>query len=158
MDTKTVYFSARLSPNASLSRRDFHIVLALFVMASLGTGVLFLLRGAWPVFGFFGLDVALFYLAFRLNYSQARRYEMVELVDDTLKVTEVSARKIKREWTFNAYWVRVRLSRSNDEIGALHLTSHGRRVEIGSFLSPNEREEFSDALETALGRLKQARH
>ncbi|MGC6472666.1 MAG: DUF2244 domain-containing protein [Parvibaculales bacterium] len=158
MDTKTVYFSARLSPNASLSRRDFHIVMALFGVASLGTGVLFLMQGAWPVFGFFGLDVALFYVAFRLNYTQARRYEVVELVDDLLKVTEVSARKIKREWTFNAYWVRVKLSRTKDEIGALHLTSHGRRVEVGSFLSPHEREEFSNALESALGRLKQTRH
>ncbi|MGC6512210.1 MAG: DUF2244 domain-containing protein [Parvibaculales bacterium] len=158
METQNTYFSARLSPNASLSRRDFHIVLALFVLASLGTGVVFLLRGAWPVFGFFGLDIALFYLAFRLNYNQARRYEVVELVNDTLRVTEVSARKVKREWTFNAYWVRVKLSRTNDEIGALHLTSHGRRVEVGSFLSPKEREEFSDALEAALGRLKQARH
>lgn len=158
MSTKTTYFSARLSPNASLSQRDFHIVMALFGLASLGTGMLFLMQGAWPVFGFFGLDVALFYLAFKLNYSQARRYEVVELVDDKLRVTEVSARQVKREWSFNAYWVRVKLSRTNDEIGALHLTSHGRRVEIGSFLSPKEREEFSNALQTALGRLKQARH
>ena len=31
-------------------------------------GVVFLLMGAWPVFGFFGLDVLLLYWAFRLNY------------------------------------------------------------------------------------------
>ena len=28
--------------------------------------------GAWPVFGFFGLDVALLYLAFHLNYRAGR--------------------------------------------------------------------------------------
>ena len=31
----------------------------------------FLLLGAWPVFGFFGLDVLLLYLAFRANYRAA---------------------------------------------------------------------------------------
>ena len=34
--------------------------------------MVFLLAGAWPVFGFFGLDVLLVYWAFRLNYRRAR--------------------------------------------------------------------------------------
>ena len=40
-------------------------------------GVLFLLLGAWPVFGFFGLDVLLIYGAFRLNYRAARAREEI---------------------------------------------------------------------------------
>jgi uncharacterized membrane protein len=39
------------------------------------TGVLFLAAGAWPVLGFFGLDVLLVYIAFRLNYRSGRLYE-----------------------------------------------------------------------------------
>ena len=38
-----------------------------------------LLAGAWPVIGFFGLDVALIYLAFKLNYRSGRLYETIEL-------------------------------------------------------------------------------
>ena len=46
------------------------------------TGMAFLLMGAWPVFGFFGLDVALIYPAFRLNYRSGRLYETVELTPE----------------------------------------------------------------------------
>ena len=154
MEATTTYFSARLRPNASLSRRDFQIVMSLFGLTSFGTGALFLMQGAWPVFGFFGLDVALFYLAFKMNYRQAQRYEIVELVDDKLKITEVSARKVKQETVFNAYWVKVVLQKTADEIGPLFLTSHGKRVEIGAFLSPDERHDFSQALSGALQKLK----
>ena len=41
----------------------------------LGTGLFFLSIGAWPVFGFLGLDVLLIYLAFRWNYRAARARE-----------------------------------------------------------------------------------
>ena len=37
------------------------------------SGVVFLLLGAWPVFGFFGLDVLLVYWAFRANYRAGAR-------------------------------------------------------------------------------------
>jgi hypothetical protein len=34
-------------------------------------GLAFLLMGAWPVFGFFGLDVLAIYWAFRINFRRA---------------------------------------------------------------------------------------
>ena len=37
------------------------------------SGMIFVLLGAWPVFGFFGLDVLLVYLAFRANYRAGAR-------------------------------------------------------------------------------------
>ena len=41
----------------------------------LGVGAFFMSLGAWPVFGFFGLDLVLLYLAFKLNYRAARARE-----------------------------------------------------------------------------------
>ena len=55
------------------------ILMAVFGGVSFITGIAFLLKGAWPVFGFFGLDVALLYIAFRLNYRSGRLYETVDL-------------------------------------------------------------------------------
>ena len=46
--------------------------------------------GAWPVFGFFGLDVLLLYWAFRLNYRHAEAYEQVTVTPSALKVRKVS--------------------------------------------------------------------
>ena len=61
-------FSAVLTPHRSLSATGFVIVMALVGGVSFAAGIAFLLMGAWPVFGFFGLDVLLIYLAFRANY------------------------------------------------------------------------------------------
>jgi uncharacterized membrane protein len=73
------------------------------------TGTFFLLIGAWPVFGFFGLDILMLYMAFRLNYRAAKRYELVEICDDRLTVTtgwDGVATDLK---AFDPYWVRLQV-------------------------------------------------
>jgi len=64
----------------------FLIVMLAFGGLSFVAGILFVLHGAWPVTGFFGLDVGLVYLAFRINYRSARREERIRLVADALTV------------------------------------------------------------------------
>ena len=64
-------------------------------------GMVFLLAGAWPVFGFFGLDVLLVYWAFRANYRSARAYEEVTVTPSELTVRKVSHHGQVREWTLN---------------------------------------------------------
>jgi uncharacterized membrane protein len=51
-------------------------------LVSFGTGLLFYMIGAWPVVGFMGLDVALLYAAFKLNFRALRLYEKVDLKQD----------------------------------------------------------------------------
>lgn len=113
-------------------------------------GMAFLLMGAWPVFGFFGLDVLLVYIAFRLNYRSGRAYELVELTADNLKVTHVSPSGKQQCFDFNPYWVRVNLAEQPDGRTNLRLASHGRELEFGRFHTDDERREFAAALKTAL--------
>ena len=61
-------FRALLTPHRSLGPTGFLVLMAALAGISFVTGLVFYLAGAWPVMGFFGLDVALVYLAFRLNY------------------------------------------------------------------------------------------
>src|SRR6266849_1402377 len=60
-------FSAVVTPHRSLSRAGFLIGMAAVGGISFVAGTAFLLLGAWPVFGFFGLDVLLVSWAFRAN-------------------------------------------------------------------------------------------
>ena len=48
----------------------------LFSAASFFTSLPFVILGAWPIAGFMGADVALFYFAFRANYRAARAYDV----------------------------------------------------------------------------------
>ena len=102
------------------------------------------------MFGFFGLDVLLVYIAFKLNYRSGRTYELVELSRDNLAVTHVEPSGKESRFEFNPYWVRVRLSEHVDGRTNLRLASHGEEFEFGRFLTDDEKRDFAKALSGAL--------
>lgn len=143
-------FSAVLTPHRSLSPKGFIVLMTAICVVSFGTGLLFFMLGAWPVIGFMGLDVALIYIAFKLNFRALRRYETVDLTDDALTVTQVEPSGRSKAWTFNPYWVRLRLEPRIGRSTELSLASHGQRLVFASFLTDSEREDFANALSAAL--------
>lgn len=155
MDPEPTLFSAIVTPHRSLSRTGFIILMTAVAGVSFVAGTAFLMMGAWPVFGFFGLDVLLVYLAFRANYRAAAAYEEVSVTACELKVRKVSHRGKIAEWTLNPVW--VKLDREvHEEFGIekLFLVSQGRRLPIASFLGPREKESFAAALGAAIGEAK----
>ena len=148
-------FSAVLTPHRSLSPAGFLIFMAVLGGISFVTGMVFLLAGAWPVFGFFGLDVLLVYWAFKLNYRSAQAYEQVTVTPSELTVRKVSHRGRVLEWTLNPLWVRLRRD-VHEEFGLqrLFLESRGRQLTIAGFLPPQEKESFAVALSGALAEAK----
>jgi uncharacterized membrane protein len=143
-------FNAVLTPHRSLGPKGFMVLMGAVCAVSFGTGLLFYLLGAWPVIGFMGLDVALIYIAFRLNFRALRLYETVDLTSDTLTVTRVDPSGRARSWSFNPYWVRLTLEPRIGRSSQLSLASHGRRLVFASFLTDDEREDFALALSAAL--------
>lgn len=147
-------FRAVLYPHRSLGPTGFLVLMLAVGGVSFITGMVFLLMGAWPVTGFFGLDVALIYAAFRLNYRAGRMYETVELTPEMLVVTRVHPSGRQESFDFNPYWVRVRLAPTPQGRTDLRLTSHGREFAFARFLTEDERREFSDTLSGALAQAR----
>jgi uncharacterized membrane protein len=148
-------FSAVITPHRSLGRVGFLVLMAIFGGVSFMAGMLFLLDGAWPVFGFFGLDVALLYWAFRLNYRHAAAYEEVTVTPGALTVRKVSHRGRVREWVLNPLWVKLdRVVHEEFGIERLFLVSRGKQLTIASFLGPDEKASFAQALGNALSEAK----
>ena len=143
-------FAAILTPHRSLGPKGFAVLMSAVCMVSFGTGLLFYLIGAWPVVGFMGLDVALIYIAFKLNYRAARLYETVDLTPNTLTVTRVQPSGKMESWTFNPYWVRLRLEDRIGRSSELSIASHGKRLVFATFLTDPEREDFAQALSAAI--------
>jgi uncharacterized membrane protein len=154
-DREPPIFSAVLTPHRSLSPTGFLIFMLVLGGMSFATGMVFLLAGAWPVFGFFGLDVLLVYWAFRANYRSAQAYEQVTVTPSELTIRKVSHRGAVREWTLNPVWVRLQRD-EHEEFGLqrLFLESQGRRLSIAGFLPPQEKESFAHALSGALAEAK----
>src|SRR5436190_13828304 len=150
-----VLFEARLSPHRSLSPAGFAIVMSVLAGVSLAVGVSFLMMGAWPVFGFFGLDVALVWFAFRINYRDARAYEDIRMTPNLLSVRQVSAKGAARETDFNPRW--VRLEKTEDElygVTRVALLSRGIFLVVGAFLPPRYKGELAKGLGAALATAK----
>lgn len=152
--TGPLHFDAVLHPHRSLSPFGFAILMAAIAGVSFAAGLAFWLMGAWPVMGFLGLDVLLVYVAFRASYRSAREYETLRLSDEALEVRHVDPRGRVSAWRFQPYWVRVELD--DDDVAALALASHGHRLAIGRFLSPDERRDLAAALQDALHRQRSA--
>jgi uncharacterized membrane protein len=145
-----VFFDAVLTPHRSLPPHGFLIVMAVLCVFSFVAGTAFLLMGAWPVFGFFGLDVALIYWAFKLNYRSARAFETVTLTDASLDVRHVAASGAERKWRFEPAWVRVLFNGVEARRPKLVLQARSEVVQIGAFLPPVERQDLARAIEKAL--------
>ncbi len=148
-------FDVILHPHRSLSSGGFLILMMTIAGISFSAGIIFLLQGAWPVFGFFGLDVLLIYLAFRFNYRDGRMYETVQLGPRELLVRRFLPSGRVRAWTFEPNWMRVIMDNPPESHSQLVLTSHGRQLAIGAFLTPVERLEVADALRAALEEWRQ---
>lgn len=151
--TEDKLFAATLTPHRSLSPRGFLLVMALVGGISFVAGMAFLAMGAWPVFGFFGLDVLLVYLAFRRNYAAGRAFEEVELTRQRLTLRRVSHRGRESRFEFNPYWTRLYIFRNEDGVQKLLLSSGGLEVPVGDWLSPDEKHDFSRAFGRELNKV-----
>jgi uncharacterized membrane protein len=155
LDAEPTLFSAIITPHRSLGGVGFLVLMGVMSVVSFAAGIVFLMLGAWPVFGFFGLDVLLIYWAFRINYRRALAYEEVMVTASELRVRKVSHRGRVAEWTLNPLWVRLdRDTHAEFGIERLFLVSRGRRLPIAGCLSPPEKESFAAALSAAISEAK----
>ncbi len=157
-----LHFNAVLHAHRSLPKAGFFVVMTGVALISFVAGCFFMLHGAWPVFGFFGLDVLLLSGAFHLSYRSGREREIVQLGDDALTVTRIAPSGRQRHWSFQPYWVRVDLPGIEDEdplrgasrLGPVTLSSHGRSLALGRFLGAQDRRAFHAALSAALQKFR----
>ena len=152
--TAPLHWEAVLRPHRSLPPGGFLALMLIVAAVSFVSGIVFVILGAWPVCGFFGLDVLLLYIAFRLNYRGARIREVVRLVGGDLTVEQVGVRGERRFWRMQAFWLRVELVEAHDGSNRLLVTTHGRSLSIGGFLTPAERRDLARDLDDALRRWK----
>ncbi len=152
-----VYLDAEIRPHRSLSRGGFVLVMAVLAGVSFAAGMFYVSIGAWPVMGFFGLDVLLVWFAFRLSYRQARLVERVRVTADQLDVMRESPSGRRWSWSAPTYWTRVRIEEPVDHTSQIELVSHGESLIVGSFLAPKERGRFAKQIQAAIAEAREER-
>jgi len=144
-------FSALLTPHRSMSRTGLTVLMVFLCTVSFTTGIVFLLKGAWPVLGFCALSALVIYWAFRINFRRAEACEQISVTPSELRVRRINHRGHVAEWVLNPLWVKLD-QEAHEEFGIerLYLVSRGRRLSIASFLGPDEKDSFAKALLAAL--------
>jgi uncharacterized membrane protein len=149
---KSQDWSLTLTPHRSLSGPAFKILFGLVIVLNLLIAAFFYMLGAWPVFGFLGLDVVLVWWAFKANTRAAECSERIIISGDDVTLIKQSSQKNPRSFQFNRRWLRVDLEydAAREMVGRLFLVSRGKMTEIASFLGAEERESLAAELRRAI--------
>jgi uncharacterized membrane protein len=149
-------FAAELVPHRSLGSRGWKVFMILTGILTIAHVAVFLMSGAWPVAIFFGVDFAILYVAFYLNYRAALAREEVFVSRTDLTVRKFTPSGKGQEIRFNPFHTRFQVNRHTDiGISSMLLSGGGRKTDIGSFLNPDDRESFAKAMTGALATVKQ---
>ncbi len=138
----------RLWPHNSLPPRGaMGVVVAVFLfgliplMAVLGSVLL------WGLLPFLLLTVLGLWLAFEMNYRARSVSEVLTLDDTQAHLLHRDPRKGDLEWSCNRYWARPELHTHGGPVpDYVTLVGDGRQVEIGAFLTQEERVALYDDL------------
>lgn len=153
-----LYMDEVISPQPSLPKEGFIVLICLVVALNLLVGTLFLIMGAAPVPIFLGLDVLAVLLAFRASYRRARSMERVQVTADHVRVLRDTKAGPKEVWASPTAFTRVDLDKSGRSGAQVQLALSGRRLTIANGLGPSQREALARALDLAIREARAERH
>ncbi|MES2666594.1 MAG: DUF2244 domain-containing protein [Pseudomonadota bacterium] len=147
-----------LWPHRSLSPQGFvwfiggtAVLIALPLVALIGSPVL------WALLPFLAGAVAAVWWALKRSYRDAQIIEDLTLTPDRITLTRHGPKGRRQAWEANPHWVRVIRHPSGGPVPQ-YLTLQGgpREVELGAFLSEEERIALARGLTQRLQDLRQA--
>ncbi|WP_119838018.1 DUF2244 domain-containing protein [Pseudooceanicola algae] len=142
-----------LRPYRSLPRQGFAVVILLFfglvsipLLTMIGTPVL------WGLLPFAMLALTGLWWGLDRSYRDTEIHEVLKIGTDTCQLIRSGPRGRHQEWQANPYWVTVRLYPTGGKVAQyITLAGNGREVEIGAFLSEDERSRLYPELLQAFG-------
>jgi uncharacterized membrane protein len=131
----------QLWPHRSLNQRGFvwfvgatAALIAVPLLGILGSPVL------WALLPFLLGTIWAIWFALRKNGRDRDIVEDLRLSSDRMELTRHGPNGARRHWEANPYWVRVTLHATGGPVpNYLTLKGEGREVELGAFLSEDER-------------------
>ena len=109
-----------------------------------------MLKGAWPVFGFFGLDVLLVYIFFKINFKSGKKKERILLTSNQLIIEFYESQKIIETCFLNPNWLKINLIQLKNQTSKLQISSINKTIIIGSFLRYQEKKQVVKSLQKVL--------
>ena len=143
-----------LAPHCSLSVRGAQLFFISVCVPTFGVAGAATVLGYWPILPFAGAEIAL--LAWALKTNMARRFEHEHIEITETEVVIEQSRGTPRRIMFPRHWSRVNIRRPNSPPSSLVIESHGRCLEVGKFLTEEERRQLAAQLKLLIGGMNQS--
>lgn len=153
VDADPPILSLTLWPHRSLDPKAFRWIMIAMACA-LAVPLIPILgdKALWVVGAFVLLDLALFYGLMKLTYRSGRVRETVTLWPRLLRIERIEPNGEVKSWEANPHWVRIALIQTERIQDYLVLSASGRDIELGAFLTAEERRSLADTLKTSLAK------
>lgn len=145
-----VLFEAELRPNRSSTPQAIRRLAMILCAVLVPAGLIFVYVGAWPVFGFLGLELVALVALLHYNHRHSYTVERIAITADDLTVERIDPWGRRHKWSFQRHWLQVNVGGETDRSCTLELRSHGRALTIGAFLTADERRQVAATLRDAL--------
>ena len=138
-------------PNASLTPEGARLYFAFISIVSLGIAIRFTVLGLWPILLFAILEMVLLGGCILYILRRNERMEAIDLDAHQLVLTQKEHGRERRQ-QFQRYWVQIIREKGLHAWypSRLMIRSHGKSVEIASFLDEEERSELEQNLRMAI--------
>ncbi|HVC01278.1 MAG TPA: DUF2244 domain-containing protein [Steroidobacteraceae bacterium] len=146
-----------LAPNCSLTPAGAGVFMASIAMFSLPIALVCAWRGYWPVLAYWALEMGALGLALRASMSRRFHTQTLLITDSSVSLVTRSRRGEAKE-VFARHWAKVRLRGPHSQHYPSRLTieSRGRALEVGSFLTEDERRRLAARLRTLVGGMNES--
>lgn len=146
-----------LAARCSLTPLTARIFIGTMAVGTFSVAGFFTLQGFWPVMPFAGLEIALLIWAVRASMRKGQERETITITGDSVAVIR-STQHGEQSSVFPRHWVKVKL---HAPLAALHpsrltLESHGRALEVGRFLTEDERRGLAVRLKQLVGNVNES--
>lgn len=146
-----------LRPNISLPKTGFAtfvgvtcILMALPIVAMIGRTAL------WFLLSFFAITLCGLWFALRRSEKNAHKLlEVLKFWPDRWELIRHNTNGKAQNWQANPHWIEIELHEDKGPVEHyLTLRGNGRKVELGAFLSPDERKALAVDLQRLIAGLK----
>lgn len=107
----------------------------------------------WVILAFISLTLGGVWWALQRSYADGKMLEILRLSPQEISISQQGPGKHRQDWQANPYWLRVRVIPTQGPVPQYLILEGGPRpVELGRFLSEDERVALAAELQDALAR------
>jgi uncharacterized membrane protein len=146
-----------LAPNCSLKPAGAVLFFGSICLFSLAFSLVFVFQGFWPVLPFWALEMLALGAALYASMRRAKYTQTVLITESRISLVTRSRRGAQKQ-EFARHWAKVRLRSPQRRHGTSQLTieSRGQAIEVGSFLTEEDRCRLAERLRYLVGGMNES--